>query len=162
MPRARQRCKRPKGAGEAVLGDEARAQTFHESSGRLAAAGHKLPPLPPGWTDATGNRGSERPSFVHQQGTTSMDPRFMPANWEMRLDDACTPYFHSHEFQLSTYVDPRGLPPGWRLCVASEAESRACFVSDDGHFTTCVDPRGLPDHWELRSFESMVRLPTAP
>ena len=44
-----------------------------------------------------------------EQGQTmpAMDPRYLPPLWEMRHDDAGTPYFLSHEFQLSTYVDPR-------------------------------------------------------
>jgi len=99
------------------------------------------------------------PRFANVEGSTIVDPRFLPRNWEMRLDDSGTPYFISHEFQGSTYVDPRGLPPGWRLIVEQVEQDglgRACFASDDGGFTTFIDPRGLPDKWELRSFESLV------
>ena len=159
MPRARQRNRRPQAQGE-VFGDHARALVYHETTTRLAASGSALPPLPPGWTIEPAEGGGV-PRFANVEGSTIVDPRFLPRNWEMRLDDSGTPYFISHEFQGSTYVDPRGLPPGWRLMieqVEQVVEGRACFASDDGGFTTFIDPRGLPDNWELRSFESLVCL----
>lgn len=96
----------------------------------LEIAGCSLPPLPPGWS-----RGHNRRTYWHEHDShtsTSLDPRFLPPQWEMRLDLDGKPYFASHVMKLTTFVDPRGLPANWRMLV-EDATGKVYFANDTLH-----------------------------
>lgn len=53
--------------------------------------------------------------------TTWQDPRFLPRNWDQRIDPISNRvYFAYHKTRQTTFVDPRGLPPGWEMRLSRE------------------------------------------
>jgi len=110
--------------------------------------------MPPPWEKrrATGPPGSNnnRMYFVDPRSrrTTYKDPRFVPENWDQRIDAATGKvYFHYHKVRGSTYIDPRGCPKDWEMRLSKDGD--AFFAYTPAMRTTWADPRGLPENIEM-------------
>jgi len=108
--------------------------------------------VPPPW-EKRGGRASDRSGnrmyFVDPRSrrTTYKDPRFVPQNWDQRIDPATGKvYFHYHKVRGSTYIDPRGCPKDWEMRLSKDGDVYFAFVP--AMRTTWADPRGIPDNLE--------------
>ncbi|CAD7958045.1 unnamed protein product [Amoebophrya sp. A120] len=112
--------------------------------------------LPPNWEQRRASNG--RPYFADHvsKKTTWKDPRFMPDNWDQRLDPITGKvYFAYHKTRQTTFVDPRGMPPGWEMRLSSQGTE---YFAHYGSKKTCwTDPRGLEDGVDMHlDFKSRV------
>merc|ERR1712178_34883 len=108
--------------------------------------------VPPPW-EKRGGRASDRSGnrmyFVDPRArrSTYKDPRFVPQNWDQRIDPATGKvYFHYHKVRGSTYIDPRGCPRDWETRLSKDGDVYFAFMP--AMKTTWTDPRGLPEHLE--------------
>jgi len=105
--------------------------------------------LPPPWEkrrDRGGERGGGRVYFADPRSrrTTWKDPRFVPENWDQRIDPTTGKVcFQYHKTRQSTAQDPRGCPPGWDMRLSKTGE--VYFAHLPSMQTTFIDPRGLPE-----------------
>jgi len=106
--------------------------------------------LPPPWEKRREqNRPGERRGRAYfldprSKRTTWRDPRFLPENWDQRVDaQSGKVYFQFHRTKQTTYVDPRGCPVGWDMRLSREGEIYFAYLP--AMRTTFMDPRGLPD-----------------
>merc|ERR1712139_165568 len=98
-------------------------------------------------------RATERPGnrmyFVDPRSrrTTYKDPRFVPENWDQRIDAATGKvFFHYHKVRGNTYIDPRGCPKEWEMRLSKDGD--VYFSYTPAMRTTWTDPRGLPENIE--------------
>merc|ERR1712217_505087 len=69
----------------------------------------------------------------------------LPENWDQRIDPQTGKvYFQYHKTKQTTYVDPRGCPPGWDMRLSRNGDIYFAYLP--AMQTTFSDPRGLPDH----------------
>lgn len=108
--------------------------------------------VPPPW-EKRGGRASDRTGnrmyFVDPRSrrSTYKDPRFVPQNWDQRIDPATGKvYFHYHKVRGSTYIDPRGCPKDWEMRLSKDGDVYFAFMP--AMRTVWTDPRGLPEHLE--------------
>lgn len=109
--------------------------------------------LPPPWEKrherAAGAGTAGRLYFADPRSrrTTWKDPRFLPENWDQRIDPQTGKvYFQYHKTRQITYVDPRGCPPGWDMRLSKTGD--IYFAYFPAMQTSFTDPRGLPDTWD--------------
>eukprot|EP00747_Dinoflagellata_sp_TGD_P167614 gnl/TRDRNA2_/TRDRNA2_192315_c0_seq1.p1 gnl/TRDRNA2_/TRDRNA2_192315_c0~~gnl/TRDRNA2_/TRDRNA2_192315_c0_seq1.p1 ORF type:complete len:540 (+),score=98.41 gnl/TRDRNA2_/TRDRNA2_192315_c0_seq1:103-1722(+) len=96
-----------------------------------------------------GDWGTGRPYFADPRSrrTTWKDPRFMPENWDQRIDpQSGKVYFQYHKTRQTTYMDPRGCPPGWDMRLSKSGDPYFAYLP--AMRTTFADPRGLPEGWD--------------
>merc|ERR1712228_540576 len=76
--------------------------------------------------------------------TTWKDPRFLPENWDQRIDaQSGKVFFQYHKTRETTYMDPRGCPYGWDMRLSKVGEIYFAYLP--AMKTTFTDPRGLPE-----------------
>lgn len=107
--------------------------------------------LPPPWEKRRerGGNGGGRMYFADPRSrrTTWKDPRFMPENWDQRIDAVTGKvHFLYHKTRQSTYMDPRGCPHGWDMRLSKNGDVYFAFLP--AMQTTFTDPRGLPEHFD--------------
>lgn len=107
--------------------------------------------MPPPWEkrrERAGERGG-RTYFADPRSrrTTWKDPRFLPENWDQRIDPQTGKvYFRYHKTRQTTYVDPRGCPADWEVRLSRNGEVYFAFLP--AMQTTFNDPRGLPENFD--------------
>jgi hypothetical protein len=108
--------------------------------------------LPPPW-EKRRERASDRPGnrmyFVDPRSrrTTYKDPRFVPENWDQRIDaNTGKVVFQYHKTKGYTYIDPRGCPKDWEMRLSKDGEIYFAYMP--AMRTTWTDPRGLPENIE--------------
>merc|ERR1711924_554627 len=108
--------------------------------------------LPPPWElkrerPNSGAHGRVYFADPRSRRTTWKDPRFLPENWDQRIDPQTGKvYFQYHKTRQTTYVDPRGCPSGWEMRLSKNGD--IYFAYQPAMKTTFVDPRGLPDAFD--------------
>lgn len=104
--------------------------------------------LPPPWEKKRERAGDRcRTAYVDPRSrrTTWKDPRFLPENWDQRIDaQTGKVYFKYHKTRQTTYVDPRSCLPGWDMRLSKEGDIYFAYLP--AMQTTFIDPRGLPDY----------------
>lgn len=103
--------------------------------------------LPPPW-EKRRERGGERPRTFfadpRTRRTTWKDPRFIPDNWDQRIDgETGKVYFMYHKTKNATTVDPRGCPTDWEMRLSKSGEIYFAYLP--AMTTTFTDPRGMPE-----------------
>jgi len=103
--------------------------------------------LPPPWEkrrERAGDRARVYFADPRSRKTTWKDPRFLPENWDQRIDALSGKvYYQYHKTRETTYVDPRGCPPGWDMRLSKNGEIYFAYIP--AMKTTFIDPRGLPE-----------------
>ncbi|GBG34010.1 NEDD4-like E3 ubiquitin-protein ligase WWP1 [Hondaea fermentalgiana] len=117
-------------------------------------------PLPARWERRFDAQGNSYFTFPRERDgtvfTTWEDPRLVPVDWEMRVDqEACTIIFFHEPTGMSVFHDPRGLPAGW-ICFP-DLDTKALTFMCDGAVTD-QDPRGLPPGWRAEIDKSKGNL----
>lgn len=138
---------------EAIL-QEVEHSMFQQLDGRPppTAALHpdrSMVPLPPRWQRRFDQYGESYYAYPRATDdavfTTWEDPRLVPEDWEMRVDDSTgTIVFYNEPTGVTTVQDPRGLPLGW-ICFPDLDSNKLSFMHKEG--VTDQDPRGLPPGW---------------
>jgi len=105
--------------------------------------------LPPPWEKRRerGDVSGGRMYFADPRSrkTTWKDPRFLPENWDQRIDPQTGKvYYQYHKTRTTTYADPRGCPKDWDMRLSKSGEIYFAYMP--AMQTTFVDPRGLPDN----------------
>lgn len=105
--------------------------------------------LPPPW-EKRREQAPKGKMYFHDprsKRATWKDPRFMPENWDQRIDpNNGRVYYQYHKTRNTTYQDPRGCPNSWDMRLSKQGE--VYFAYMPAMKTTFTDPRGLPDHIE--------------
>jgi len=126
--------------------DDEQNWSFHEN---LPCADLKVVDLPPYWEMKKTPWG--KPYFVDHRTITWKDPRFLPENWDQRIDpDNGKVYYAYHKTRQTTYKDPRGCATEhWDMRLSKKGQVYYIFTPRKlAHF---CDPRGLP-----RGFEALL------
>eukprot|EP00397_Hematodinium_sp_SG-2012_P029932 GEMP01031662.1.p1 GENE.GEMP01031662.1~~GEMP01031662.1.p1 ORF type:complete len:508 (+),score=86.38 GEMP01031662.1:371-1894(+) len=113
----------------------------------LAAPDVKDAELPPYWEMKKTLLG--RPYFIDHRTmrTTWKDPRFLPENWDQRIDpDNGNIYYAYHKTRQTTYRDPRGANDNWDMRLSHKGQVYFMYMPlKIAHFS---DPRGMPGGYE--------------
>jgi len=131
----------PEGEDGEINFDEIDDEWIHEAIEKID--------LPPPWEKRREHSTGERRGRAYfldprSKRTTWRDPRFLPENWDQRVDPQTGKvYFQFHRTRQTTYADPRGCPVGWDMRLSREGEIYFAYLPSMR--TTFIDPRGLPD-----------------
>jgi len=98
--------------------------------------------LPPNWT-ARRDRVSGRRYFIDgiSKRATWIDPRYLPENWDQRVNDKGDVVYAYHKTSKVGNLDPRGMASGWSMRLSQEG--KAYFVYGPTRKSCFNDPRGL-------------------
>merc|ERR1712232_57563 len=98
-------------------------------------------PLPMPWEQLESESGRTYFADPRARKTTWKDPRFLPADWEQRINPKDgRVYFQYSRTRKTTYTDPRGCPSGGDMRLSRTGD--VYFSYSPTRQTTLYDPRG--------------------
>jgi hypothetical protein len=105
--------------------------------------------MPKHWQCVDNGHGAMRFIDTRVNNHTEFDPRYMPPNWDVRLEKPPSKrqYYASVKDRRTCYTDPRGLPLGWRMRI--DPQNRVYFANDELKQTCYTSPLGLPEAFKL-------------